>query len=518
MDWLRRKGMLACTLAAMVCAWLLTPPREAPRGSAEAIFPLADRIDVGEVGYGETKPATFVLTNGGTDTVTLVGAAVTCVCVSVNGLPLELPPGGSGVVTAEIRGISPPGESFEQPVRIICDRGRRTPLLLTIAGRGAGTATAPPSRSVGQEPQAPLDRFGAEGGGIMPRGNGGRELDDAAIADAIRNTRDAATRAATRHENVAVIGHCAIAGVSGESSGIEDAFWFRVARRGDEIVAEKLDPIDPMAIGGGTECGPGVVEAKRGAFRGRSIVAATDRYDFLVRRRGPEGAWAVERLDDDPARLGRIRLIQAASPVLAAIEAPCSVFGVALDGMLGSDEWHAASAAVASGGAITISYGCSPEFAPRGGVNAAVLDRVRVVGGRLTVDPARDWAAVAHEATLRLADQEAETLTFADRVDCRTVEGVTVPALLERVLVPEQAGQPAITATIHVAAIEFGGVNDDSFRLSSVGLPEPAAGSPSSQPRRGETILPVLLLAVGIAAIAAVRSFRRPWAGRPAGS
>jgi len=83
---------------------------------------------------GETVTGTYVLKNMSNEPVTVLGAQTSCGCMVPEGLPLELPPGGSGNLTVVIK-VGPAGAmgSFKQSAVLFVNREGYVPPLVIEA-------------------------------------------------------------------------------------------------------------------------------------------------------------------------------------------------------------------------------------------------------------------------------------------------------------------------------------------------------------------------------------------------
>jgi hypothetical protein len=102
------------------------------RGETVSIAP-AD-VDVGAGGAGEVKEAVVEVRNWADRPIRVVGGTADCSCVTLQDLPVEVPPGEARSITISVRLPGAPG-LFMRLAFLRIDDGRMRPVPFRIAGR-----------------------------------------------------------------------------------------------------------------------------------------------------------------------------------------------------------------------------------------------------------------------------------------------------------------------------------------------------------------------------------------------
>lgn len=108
-------------------------------GARVAIDRSALALPTGNV--GDTESAVFRLRNLTTQPVKVLGASVSCDCVSTEKLPAEVPPGGSLLLRSAVHLDGRVTGPFEQFVTYDTDHSSAPSLRVTIRGHVRTTAT-----------------------------------------------------------------------------------------------------------------------------------------------------------------------------------------------------------------------------------------------------------------------------------------------------------------------------------------------------------------------------------------
>ena len=297
--------------------------------------------------------------------------------------------------------------------------------------------------------------------------------EDKALIDRII---EAAGRSARRFDNVTLVGHCRISNSVGGKEPTEDAFWFRLLRLGENISAEKLDPLGDEPISSEPQCGPGCTDEILKRFRLRSVVSKSDRYDLLLRRSGEGGNMNVHRINDDPSGPSRGKFIFAAHAVMPALEASYANYHVPLVSVLSYEGCRVTVLAPKNPGDTRLSYQCTPSYAPEGFLQKIGKNSARLDSGEIVCRESDRWAVSSHLMNMRYDGSEKVSLSIVETVRYMTVgghESGVVPAqVVQRRRIAGTGSDMKVV--ISVAAIEFGTRKESDFSLSAYGLPEPA--------------------------------------------
>ena len=140
--------LAALSFALALADWGVTGRGAAPDPERLAYDPIQD---VGAITRGSEVEATFAITNRSRVTRMLVGANSRCgqVCVTTRGLPLAIPPRGSGLVRVTVTAGSSLGD-FRQGLTVYTDSPGQSEIPLTFVGRLVEPTEASPLESLGR--------------------------------------------------------------------------------------------------------------------------------------------------------------------------------------------------------------------------------------------------------------------------------------------------------------------------------------------------------------------------------
>ncbi|RLS48991.1 MAG: DUF1573 domain-containing protein [Planctomycetota bacterium] len=131
--------VVGCAVICVFAAWLAVYFRyrhaQAFPGDSLLIEPAV--IDIGFLQYGQKKIVEVAIKNTGLRTHTIIGANVSCYCLTSSDFPRSIHAGQQDIVAFEILGTSEAGEAFEQRAALVLDSHRSAPLALKVSGVGA---------------------------------------------------------------------------------------------------------------------------------------------------------------------------------------------------------------------------------------------------------------------------------------------------------------------------------------------------------------------------------------------